>query len=146
MIKKLEVEFRSEINNKKLGDRKYTLTHCDETGQRYLFIDDKFAEDKYDKLRDEVVGQWSKINGEYNLSVMCVLYSKYSSYTQEERYEIFKRHMPRAITAIVKGDEDYIVENSLLDHDIYVYYLSNIMPKLEHYGKIEDFIKTIVKA
>lgn len=141
MIENLEVEFKSDINNRNLRDRKYTLTHSDETGQRYLFIGDKFAEDKYSKLRDEVVGQWSKKHARCELRIMCTLNSEQSLYSEEKRYEIFKRHMPRAIIAIVNGDKEYIKDNSLLDYDVYVYYLSNTMPKMEHYGKVSDYIK-----
>ena len=140
MIKKLEVEFKLNINNKNLTDRKYTLTHSDETGQRYLFIGDEFAEDKYDKLRDEVVGEWSKASQKCELRIMCNLYSEHSSYTMQERYEIFKKHMPRAITAIINGDREYIIENNLLDYGVCVYYLSDLMNRMEYYGKVGNYI------
>jgi len=146
MIENLEVEFRSDINNKRLEDRKYTLTHSDETGIRYLFIGDEFAEDQYCRLRDEVVGEWSRTSGKCQLRIMCTLYAQHSSYTEEQRYEIFKRHMPRAIIAIVGGDEEYIVEKNLLDYDVYVYYLSDTIPKMEHYGKVGEYIKTTAEA
>jgi len=146
MIKKLEVEFRSNINTRSLIDRKYTLTHCDETGQRYLFIGTEFAEDKINKLRDEVVGQWVEKHTKCELHIMCNLYSEYSSLTIEERYEKFKHHMPRAILAILNGDRQYIIENNLLGYDVYVYFLSNLMPSKEHYGKVGDYIKTAISA
>jgi len=140
MIKKLEVEFNSNINNRDCTDRKYTLTHSDETGQRYLFIGEKFAEDRYSKLKDEVLGQWGKAYTEFELHITCTLYSEHSSLTIEERYEKFKQHMPRAITAIINGDKKYIIENNLLDYNVYVYFLSDTVPSKEHYGKVSDYI------
>lgn len=140
MIKKLEVEFNSNINNRDCTDRKYTLTHSDETGQRYLFIGEKFAEDRYNKLKDEVLGQWGKAYTEFELHITCTLYSEHSSLTIEERYEKFKQHMPRAITAIINGDKKYIIENNLLDYNVYVHFLSDIVPSKEHYGKVSDYI------
>lgn len=141
MVKKLEVEFQSDINNKSLIDRKYTLTHCDTTGQRYLLIGTNFDETRYNKLRDEVVGEWVKVDDSWELQIMCTLYSEYSSLTIKERYQKFKEHMPRAITAIINGDKEYILENNLLDCNVYVYFLSDLISDREYYGKVVDYKK-----
>lgn len=146
MIEKLEVEFSSDINYKGIESRKYTLTHSDETGQRFLFVRSEFAEEEYDELRDEVIADWYKKEDNKELRIMCTLYAEKSLYTEEERYKIFKRHMPRAIKAIVGGDEEYIVQNKLLDYNVYVYYLSDLIPKKEYYGKVGDYVKTVAKA
>lgn len=140
MVKKLKVEFTSDINNKTLGERKYTLTHSDDTGERFLFVRSDFAEDKCHKLRDEVIAEWDTNPENQELKVMCTLYSEYSLYTEEERYKIFKRHMPRAVTAIIGGDKEYIIKNNLLNYKTYVYYLSETIPKKEYYGKVREYI------
>lgn len=139
-MKKLEVEFESNINNRSIRDRKYTLTHSDETGQRYLFVGELYAEDRYSKLRDEVVGEWAEAHSGWVLNIMCTLYSEFSSLTIKERYEKFKQHMPRAIKAIVNGDREYLVSNDHLEHPIYVSFLSDLTPGKECYGKINDYI------
>lgn len=146
MIDKLEVEFSLDINHKGIENRKYTLTHSDETGQRFLFVRDQFAEEEYDELRDEVIADWYKKEDNKELRIMCILYAEKSLYTEEERYKIFKRHMPRAITAIIGGDEEYITKNNLLDYDVYAYYLSDLIPKKEYYGKVGEYIEITANA
>lgn len=71
-------------------ERKYTLTHSDETGMRFLFIGSEYAEDQFDELRDEVVGHWDKIDNDFVLKVFCPLYCAKSKYTSDERLQIFK--------------------------------------------------------
>ena len=144
MIKKLEVEFQSNINIKNLLDRKYTLTHCDTTGQRYLFIGESFDETRYNRLRDEVTGQWTKVDDDWELQIMCNLYSEYSSLTIKERYKKFKIHMPRAIIAIINGDMGYISKHNLLNYNVYVYFLSDLISDKEYYGKVFDYKKHIL--
>lgn len=136
MIRKLDVDFSSTIQNKEFIDRKYTLTHSDTTGQRYLFIGEQFAEDRFNNLRDEVLGEWTR----NELHIICNLYSEYSSLTLEKRYEKFKEHMPRAITAILNGDKEYIIKKNLLDYKVLVSFLSNKLAYKEYYGKIQDYI------
>jgi hypothetical protein len=140
MMKKLEVEFESDINKKSLRERKYTLTHSDETGQRHLYIGAEFNEEKCNKLRDEVIGNWSNAYAEIELHIKCNLYSEYSSLTIEERYDRFKKHMPRAITAIINGDKEYIIANNLLGNNVYVYFLSDLMSGREYYNRVNDYI------
>ena len=90
---------------------------------RFLFIGSQFAEDEYDELRDEVVGHWEKADNKYILNIVCPLKCEQSKYTPDERLNIFKRHMPRVLTAIIGGDLDYIKRTpGLLDADNHIYY------------------------
>lgn len=140
MMKMLKVEFDTNINNVSLADRKYTLTHSDETGLRYLFVGAGFRKERCNNLKDEVLGNWSEINDQRELHISCSLYSEYSSLTLEERYDKFKSHMPRAITAIIYGDLEYIITNRLLDKAVCVHFLSDYMPSHEYYGRVNDYI------
>jgi len=122
--------------------RKYTLTHSDETGMRFLFIGSKYAEEEYDKLRDEVVAHWVKSDDDYLLNVFCPLNCSESKYSADERLAIFKRHMPRVLKAIIGGDLSYINSNQkLLGADNHIYYCYDDDNKIfETMGKVKDYI------
>lgn len=121
-MQKLQVNVINDIQHP--IKRKYTLTHSDETGMRYLYINDRFAEEEYDKLMDHVVAQWHYENHKYALRVYCFLECPVSKYNVSERCQIFKRHMSRAIKVILFGDQQYIMANTgLLQADIEVYYM-----------------------
>lgn len=81
--------------------RHYTLTHSDINGELFLAIGIHYAWDKINPMRDEVLGEW-KING--NSLYYCVyLYIDQGQYNQNvsaKRTEIFRREIPRALTAI----------------------------------------------
>ena len=137
---KLTVDIREDIQDP-LG-RKYTLTHSDETGMRFLFIGSQFAEDEYDELRDEVVGYWEKADNKYILNIVCPLKCEQSKYTPDERLNIFKRHMPRVLKAIIGGDLDYIKRTpSLLDADNHIYYSYDEDNKVfESMGIVKEYV------
>ena len=104
-------------------ERKYTLTHSDETGMRFLFIGSEYAEEEYDSLRDEVIGHWDKVDSDFVLKVFCPLSCAESKYTADERLVIFKRHMPRVLKAIIGGDLEYIKNTPpLIEADTHIYY------------------------
>lgn len=122
--------------------RKYTLTHSDETGMRFLFIGSQYAEEEYDELRDEVIAHWDKLEGKYFLKFFCPLTCEKSKYSPDERLQIFKRHMPRVLKAVIGGDLDYI--NSipgLLDGANHIYYCYDEDNKVfEEMGIVRDYI------
>lgn len=141
MVDKLKVDFKNDINFKSPIYRRYTLTHSDTTGQRFLMIGEKYAHERYNKLRDEVIGKWSKNNREYELHLMCNLYSEFSTLTIKERYEKFKEHMPRVIIAIINGDVEYLKKNMLLDCNVYIHFIDGVRNLKEDYGKINNYVK-----
>jgi UDP-N-acetylglucosamine pyrophosphorylase len=128
-----------------MSDRVYTLTHSDYTGQRILFIGNEIDKERLSKYRDEVEGRWVSKNSKYELNLTCNLYSEHSSLTIEERYEKFKSHIVRAITAIVNGDKEYIQKNNCAECSINVRYISGSTKIVEYSGKVSDyFIRTNV--
>lgn len=139
-MRKLTVNIREDILNPL--ERKYTLTHSDETGMRFLFIDSEYAEEEYDEIRDEVIARWYKKEDNYYFKVFCPLTCKESKYTADERLEIFKRHMPRALKAIIGGDSNYINSNKeLLDATIHTYYCYDDENKVfEEKGKVKEYL------
>ncbi len=123
-------------------ERKYTLTHSDETGMRFLFIGSEYAEEEYDKLRDEVVAHWDKIDNNFILKVFCTLCCAESKYTSDERLQIFKKHMPRVLKAIIGGDLDYIKMNQgLTQANNHIYYCYDENNKVfEMMGLVKEYI------
>lgn len=122
--------------------RKYTLTHSDETGMRFLFIGSEYAEEEYDELRDEVIAHWDKIDDKYYLKFYCPLSCKESKYSSDERLKIFKRHMPRVLKAVIGGDSNYIKSNpKLLDAANHIYYCYDDDNKVfEKMGLVKEYI------
>ena len=58
---KLSVEFRQGVTETEpIIPRRYTLTHSDKTAQLFLTIGAKYAYDKTNSMRDEVLGRWVK--------------------------------------------------------------------------------------
>ena len=57
--KKLSVEFKDGVTNTDpIIPRHYTLTHCDKTGKLFLTIGLRYAYEKINVMRDEVLGEW----------------------------------------------------------------------------------------
>ena len=122
--------------------RKYTLTHSDETGMRFLFIGSEYAEEEFDKLRDEVIAHFYKSDNAYILKVICPLSCAESKYSSDERFAIFKRHMPRVLKAIIGGDLAYInLTPGLLEADNHIHYCydedNKVFEKME---KVSQYI------
>ncbi len=141
MLTKLTVDYQLNAEYNNMVDRVYTLTHSDYTGQRILFIGNEIDKDRLSKYRDEVEGRWIKENCEFELQIICNLYSEHSSLTIQARYEKFKSHIARAITAIVNGDKEYILENNCAESNVNVRYISDSTKVVEHRGKVSDYFK-----
>ncbi len=137
---KLTVNLREDIKDPL--KRKYTLTHSDESGMRFLFIGSEYAEDEYDELRDEVIAHWDLFDNKYALRVFCPLACEKSKYSPDERLNIFKRHMPMVLKAIIGGDLEYITSiNGLIQAENHIYYCYDKDNKVfESMGKVEDYI------
>lgn len=143
MVRKLDVTTIDDIKDPIL--RKYTLTHSDETGQRYLHIGKTYAEEEYGKLNDQILAKWyfpdDNIPFEKSFIIACFLDCENSSLSLDDRYSKFVEHMPRAISAIINGDQEFIIKNKLLESVVSVYFISdNCENKIEAYGKVKDFI------
>lgn len=139
-MNKLTVNIREDVLDPL--ERKYTLTHSDETGMRFLFVGSEYAEEEYDELRDEVIAHWDKIDDKYFLKVLCPLSCEASKYSADERLEIFKRHMPRVLKAVIGGDLAYINSNEkLLEAANHIYYCYDEDNKVfEKMGIVKDYI------
>ena len=107
--------------------RKYTLTHSDETGELFLTIGKRHAIEEIDpKLRDEVLAEWQMRKGEYLLMAKVhVSTGDFDEKTAKKRYQIFKKELGKALTAISTGDFQFFIHFPwLLDCPIFVYFES----------------------
>lgn len=126
---RLSVEYRDGVTaTDPVISRHHTLTHSDDTGELFLTIGTQFAWDKVNNdMRDEVIGEW-KTNGHsiyYNAYVM-VNKEGQDFNTAMRRYEVFRRELPLALTAIRYGDR----------------FLFNVYPALDNGLIIVNFIST----
>ena len=103
---KLSVEFKDGVTvTKPVIPRRYTLTHSDITGDLFLTIGIHYAWDKINPMRDEVLGEW-KQNGSslYYCVYLHIDQGQYNQNAAAKRFEIFRRELPLALTAIRYGD------------------------------------------
>ncbi|MEH7076024.1 staygreen family protein [Neobacillus drentensis] len=143
---KLSVEFKDGVTvSESIFPRYYTLTHSDVTGQLFLSIGKRYAWDKINPLRDEVLGEW-KTNG-HSLSYCVYLYIDQGQFNQNaaaKRMEIFRRELPLALTAIRYGDRLLFEAYPNLDHaSILVHFISAYpqFARQENWGNFGRFSK-----
>lgn len=129
-----------------LENRKYTLTHSDETGQLYLGISHYFDISSIDpKLRDEVLAEWTRENGQYLLKAKVhISHGEFNEISSKERFLIFQKELPLALTAIINGDQTfYSYYPWLLDAPIQISFES-IYPELNqisYWGTPRQYLK-----
>lgn len=138
------IEFRDPVTPlMPLRDRKYTMTHSDETGDLFVTVGTMFAEDKVGPTRDEVRLEWS------TLKDMPILYGEVlidgegiSLDKAEVRNNIFKREMPLALQAIYHADEQLFNANpELKNTPVLIHFISSQASynKLYRFGTIGEY-------
>jgi hypothetical protein len=127
---KLSVNLIFPVNftNPVIG-RKYTLTHSDQTGELYLDIGYVFNLEAIDTtMRDEVLAEWRTdcFSRDYLLGAVYVDAGEFSIDVSQRRFNIFKKELPLALTALVYGDRQFIANYPwLLDAPIYIEFHSS---------------------
>lgn len=126
-----------------LVDRKYTMTHSDETGDLFVVIATEYAEDKVNSLRDEVRLEWTVIKD------TPVLYGEVlvdgegiSGGNAQVRDTIFKREMPLALQAIYHADQHLFLANPELNETpVFIHFSSaqSTYNKLYNFGSIGEY-------
>lgn len=112
---------------KPVDERKYTMTHSDETGELFLTVGYCYDESAIDpKFRDEVLAEWIPRMGQYVLSgKVYVSGGEYDEQYAKIRFMIFQRELNLALTSIVYGDRAlYQYYPWLLDSPIYIQFES----------------------
>ena len=127
-----------------IEDRKYTLTHSDETGMLFLDIGEVYNYSAINQdLRDEVLGRWICPENEPPILLFYVYVGDCDFEECANRYKIFKSHMEMALAAIIYGDS--VLFNNfpeLVNAPIYVKFDSTVpnFNNYEYYGNVEYFI------
>ncbi|KAK6114949.1 hypothetical protein DH2020_007218 [Rehmannia glutinosa] len=144
---KLKVLFLGEEIGKptRIVPRTYTLSHCDFTANLTLTISNIIPRDQlkgwYNK--DDVVAEWTKVNGDLFLNVHCYVSgpNPLSAMAAEFRYHIFSKELPLVLEAVLYGDSDLFREHQeLMDASVRVYFhsSSNKYNRMECWGPLKD--------
>lgn len=91
-----------------IENRKYTMTHSDDTGDLFVVIGTEYAEDKINATRDEVRLEWIYIkNTPVLYGTVLIDGEGISPDNAQIRETIFKREMPLALQAIYSADQQF---------------------------------------
>lgn len=141
---KLSVEYVDGVSyTEPFIPRRYTLTHSDITGQLFLNIGMKYAWEKINSMRDEVLGEW-KSHGSF-LCFYVYLHVDQGQFTPSvsaKRNEIFRRELPLALTAIRYGDRFLFNTYPHLDQAPIIINFLSVYPQLarqENWGTFQSF-------
>ena len=148
-LEKLHVKFLAGADSKgPLDGRCYTLTHSDFSGDLFLSVglefDTKAISGFYTRLmRDEVLAEWLKQDGNYSLHVYCHVSGGIIVGTAGWRDLIFRDELPLVLRSICNGDRGiFKAEPSLKDSAILVHFKSSNkkFDKVEQWGKTKDYL------
>jgi hypothetical protein len=133
-----------------LENRKYTLTHSDETGYLFLTIGNHYDIKAINKkMRDEVLAEWMPTMGEYQLrGKVHISEGEYDEKHAKVRFMIFQRELHLAVKAIIYGDQAFYSNFPwLLDAPIFIEFYS-VFPQYQqvlYYGTPRQVLTEIYK-
>ncbi|SHH70616.1 Staygreen protein [Clostridium grantii DSM 8605] len=140
--KKLSVDFQLVTPTIPIMPRIYTLTHSDLTAELFLNIGLKYAYDKINAMRDEVLGEWFKIGPNYFFYVHLYVDGDLGPTVTAIRNAIFIRELPLALQAIRYGDNKFFSAYPELDNVPILVYFNSINPyfnRIENWGTFSDY-------
>ncbi|KAL8125266.1 magnesium dechelatase SGRL, chloroplastic-like [Apium graveolens] len=144
---KLKVEVKGHDTNRytRIVPRTYTLSHCDFTANLTLTISRLIhlhqLKGWYNK--DDVVAQWTEVNGDVCLDVHCYVSgsNSFSELTAEFRYHIFSKELPLVLQAMLHGDSSFFSKHQeLMTAPVRVYFHSSSKKynRVESWGPLKD--------
>lgn len=142
---KLSVEFRDGVTPLfPVCHRRHTLTHSDTTGELFLTVGLHYAYEKINsKMRDEVLGEWVNIHGEWIYFVyLYVADGEFDQNTVKIRNAIFRRELPLALEAIRYGDQIFFNTYPCLDLAPIIVHFQSSSPeynKVEYWGQLWNY-------
>jgi len=139
---KLTVEYRGVTPKEPIIPRRYTLTHSDITAELFLTIGLNYAYDKINEMRDEVIGEWIKIEEEYFFNVFLYIDGQFGTIQSGIRNAIFRRELPLALEAIRYGDKYFFSAHPELDNAPIIVYFNSTTPyfnRIENWGNFSDY-------
>ena len=107
---KLETTFISPMTpDGPVENRKYTLTHSDETGMMFLDIGSQYNYSAINEdMRDEILGKWIMSDDNFYRLIFYAHVGDYNFTNAYKRYMIFKSHLESALQAVFFGDRDLL--------------------------------------
>lgn len=134
---KVNTEYRDNITyTSPIEGRKYTITHSDFTAELFVTIGLKYAEDKINPTRDEVLMEITKLRDENIFYGEVVVDAEGIKGNSKIRNEIFIREMPTALKAIRYADDKLFEEYPDLDKNYIYIKFKSTNPK---YNKLRCF-------
>lgn len=143
---KLLVKFKPCVTKTEpIAGRRYTLTHSDITAELFLVVGLNYAYEDITSMRDEVLGEWSKINKNSTLKIYLHVDGKLGPINAIIRYKVFKKELPLALEAIRYGDREFFTANPELDNtSVIVYFDSKYrwLNRVENWGSLSKYKTT----
>jgi len=148
-LEKLHIKFKGGVDfHGPVDKRCYTLTHSDFSGDLFLTVglefDNKAISGFYTRLmRDEVLAEWQKQEGNYSLHVYCHVSGGIVFGTPGLRDSIFRHELPLVLRCICNGDRRlFDSKPGLKDAVILVHFKSSNkkFDKMEQWGKPKDYL------
>jgi len=140
---KLSVDYRDGVTpTEPIIPRRYTLTHSDITAELFLTIGLKYAYDKISDMRDEVLGEWILVEGEYYFNVYLQVDGQFGAVETAIRNAVFRRELPLALEAIRYGDNTFFNAHPELDNVLIIVYFNSSTPyfnRVENWGTFSDY-------
>ncbi|WP_077212998.1 staygreen family protein [Bacillus dakarensis] len=135
---------------KPVEERKYTMTHSDETGELFLTVGYCYDISMINaEKHDEVLAEWVPSGGQFVLKgKVHVSGGEFDEQYSKVRFMIFQRELNLALTAIIYGDRIFFHNYPwLLDSPIYIEFES-IYPtyhQVLYYGTPRQYLASALK-
>ncbi|MBM7871551.1 hypothetical protein JOC70_003051 [Clostridium pascui] len=134
---KLSVEFKDGVTaTAPIIPRRYTLTHSDITAELFLTIGLKYAYEKINAMRDEVLGEWIRKADCYFFHVYLYVDGEFCPMVTAVRNYVFRRELPLALEAIRYGDRVFFNAYPELDNAPIIVHFMSSNPQ---FNKVEDW-------
>ncbi|WP_128894495.1 staygreen family protein [Longirhabdus pacifica] len=136
--------FNGVTKDKPVFQRYYTLTHSDETGELFLDIGPTYRTEQIDaQMRDEVLGYWVMKKGcLFFHGYVYVSGGEFNKEVSKIRYDVFRRELPLALTAIRYGDQHLFDLYPQLDEATICMHFQSVYPEyhgVQCWGKFKDY-------
>ncbi|MEG2109396.1 MAG: staygreen family protein [Clostridium sp.] len=140
---KVFTEYRDKVTKvSPIKGRKYTMTHSDETADLFVTVGLNYAEDRIDKIRDEVKLEWIEEDGKLILYGEVLIDGEGISGNERIRNNIFMKEMPLALQSVRYGDRELFENNEHLDCAIILIHFKSDIPKYDrvcNFGSMEMY-------
>ena len=140
---KVFAQYRDNMNPyNPVTNRKYTITHSDETADLFVFIGENYADDQFTRIRDDVNIAWEKTENGLALIGFVLVDEVGVLGNPFIRNKIFYNEMPTALQALRQADRFLFINEPGLDKTpVYIQFISNNpnLAKTYSFGEIGNY-------